>query len=90
MLLQLFEEEEQPMIRHSLRVEDAVEVIILVLHDPSVKALYFALDDLAVETGSPVADAQVPRHDAAQPRNREAALPAERAVAPEKLDHWVD
>src|SRR5262249_35221412 len=71
-------------------VEDAVEMVTLVLHDPSVKALYFALDDLAVEAGSPVADTQVPRHDAAQPRNREAALPAERALAPKKLDHWVD
>src|SRR6266850_2948847 len=88
--LQFLEEDEQPMIGHPLRVENPVEVIALVLHDPGVKALDLAVDDVALQVHPPIADAQVPGHDAAQPGDREAALPTECALLPEELDHGVD
>src|SRR5205085_10696490 len=88
--LQFLEEDEQPMIGHPLRVEDPVEVIALVLDDPGVKALDLAVDALAVEAEPAIADAQVPRNDPAQPGDRKTALPADRALLPEELDHRVD
>jgi hypothetical protein len=63
--LQLFEKNQQPVIRHPLRVEDAVEVIAFVLDNTGVKTLDIALDDLAVEANSAIADPQVARHDPA-------------------------
>src|ERR1700730_13872224 len=88
--LQFLEEDEQPMIGHPLRVENPVEVVALVLDDPGVKALDLAVDRLAVEAERAIADAQVPRHDAAQAGDREAALPTECPLLPEELDHRVD
>ena len=69
--LQLLEEDEQPMIGHPLRVEDPVEMIALVLHDPGVKALDLAGDDVprrgpSRDSGS--ADAAARRRAARGPR----------------------
>src|SRR3712207_7931498 len=50
----------------SHRVEDAVEVVDLVLHHPGVQAVGLALDRRAVEAEAPVADARRARHEAAQ------------------------
>src|SRR5215469_15155343 len=90
MPLQLLEEDEQAMIGDPLRVEDAIEVIAFVLDDPRVEALDLALDDFAVEPRAAIADPQVSRYDAAQPGDRQAALPSERPLAPERFDHRVD
>src|SRR5262249_3647170 len=88
--LQFLEEDEQPMIGHPLRVEDPVEMIALVLDDPGVKALDLAVDDVPLQVDPPIPDAQVPRHDAAQPGDRETALPTECPLLLEELDHRVD
>jgi hypothetical protein len=88
--LQLFEKDQQSMIGHSLRVENPVEVITFVLDNSGVKSLDLTLDYLTAETGSAIADPQVPRHDASQTRHRETALPAERPLGPDGLDHRVD
>ena len=45
--------DQQPMVGHPLRVEDAVEVVAFVLHDAGVKALDLALDDARRRGRSP-------------------------------------
>src|SRR5690349_2673915 len=52
--LQLLEKDEEPVIGHPLRIEDAVEMIAFVLNDPGVKAFDIVLDHLAVEPGPAV------------------------------------
>src|SRR6266404_1827086 len=88
--LQLLEKNQQPMVRHPLRVEDPVEVVAFVLDDPGVKPFDLALDDLSVEAGAAIAHPQMPRHDPPQAGNREAALPAEGPFMAERLYHWID
>src|SRR5208283_3799656 len=78
------------MIGHSLGVEDPVEVVAFVLHDPGVKAFDLPLDRLAGGSGPAIADPQMPRHDATQPGNREAPLPTKCPLPPEHLDHRID
>src|ERR1700724_3482543 len=78
------------MVRHALRIEHAVEMVAFVLDDAGVEPLGLALDYLAVEPGSAIPDAQVTRHDAGLPGNRQAALPSERPLPSNGLDHWVD
>src|SRR5205823_6246235 len=70
--------------------ENAVEMVAFVLDDAGVEPLDLALDDLAVEAGPAIADVQVTRHDPAQSGNRQAALPAERPLPSNGLDHRVD
>src|SRR5580693_4507794 len=65
-------------------------MVAFVLDDAGVEPLDLALDYLAVEPGSAIPDAQVARHDAAQPGNRQAALPSERPLPSNGLDHRVD
>src|SRR5580704_9470211 len=65
-------------------------MVAFVLDDAGVEPLDLALDYLAVEAGSAIPDAQVTRHDAAQPGNRQAALPSERPLPSDGLDHRVD
>jgi len=88
--LQLFEENEQPVVGHPLRIEDPVEVIAFVLDDPGMKALDRTLDDLRLGTRSAIADAQVAWHDAAQSRNGQTAFPTERALISNQLDDRID
>jgi hypothetical protein len=57
MPLQLFEEDEQPVIGHPLRVKDPVEVIAFVLDDPGMEAPDRALDDIPLGTRSAIANA---------------------------------
>src|SRR5271167_3179088 len=90
MALHFLDKYQQPMVRHALRINNAVEMVAFVLDDASVEPLDLALDHFAVEAGAAVADMQVSRHDAAQSRNRQAALPAERALPSDRLDHRVD
>src|SRR5438105_381217 len=78
------------MIGHALRVEDAVEMIAFMLHDPGMKTRRLALDHRAVEPERAIADPQMARHDAAQPGNRQAALPPEGALVTDRLDDRVD
>jgi hypothetical protein len=57
MPLQLFEEDEQPVIGHPLRVKDPVEVIAFVLDDPGMEAPDRTLDDIPLGTRSAIANA---------------------------------
>src|SRR5271167_2154723 len=88
--LELFEENQQTMVGQPLRVQNPLEVIAFVLNDAGVKAFGLALDGFAVEVGCAVADAQMARDNPAQTRNRQATLPAQRAVTAQQLDHGVD
>src|SRR5580693_7107313 len=65
-------------------------MVAFVLDDAGVEPLDLTLDYHAVEAGSAISDAQVTRHDAAQPGNRQAALPAQCALPSDGLDHRVD
>ena len=58
------------------RVEDAVEVVALVLHHARVKSLDRALEAVAVLVKAGVAQTAPARHPAAHSRDREAAFPA--------------
>src|SRR5215475_11572722 len=81
MPLQFLEVNEEPVVGHPLRIEDPVEMIAFVLNNPGMKALDLALDHLAVEARPAVAHPQMPRHDPAQPGNRETAFPSECALS---------
>ena len=51
----------------ALRVQDAVQVVALVLHHPRVEAVGLARDAMAARVEGFVAQPRVARHDAAQP-----------------------
>src|SRR5581483_10913395 len=72
------------------RIEDAVEVVALVLHHARVEALDRAVDRLAKGVEAGVADLAVARHDAAHPGHRQASLPALLHLAPDRLHRRVD
>src|ERR1043165_2918424 len=78
------------MVGHPLRVKDAVEMVAFVLYDAGMKPGGFTLKDTAVEGLAAIADLEMPRHHPAQPGNRQTALPAEHALAANRLDHRVD
>ena len=69
-------EQELAHVGHTLWIEDAVQVIVLVLHDTRVKALGYALDQIAVRVIAPIADMPGPFDEATQARNRETPFPA--------------
>src|SRR4051812_42423674 len=75
-VLDLALEDQLRQILHALGIEDAVEMVALMLHHPGVKSLGRALDRLAVEPDAPVADMRRPLDPAAHPRHRKTALPA--------------
>src|SRR4051794_10099954 len=63
--LQLLDKADQAMVGDALRVENAVQVIALVLYDPSVKAGGLAFDRAFIQPDRGVADPQMARHDPA-------------------------
>src|SRR5206468_14461 len=85
MALQLLEKNEEAVVGHALRIEDAVEVVAFMLHDPGMKPRRLALEHGAVEAVPAIADVEIARNDAAQPGNRQAPFPAERALGPDRL-----
>src|SRR6266568_3095489 len=90
MALQLLEKDEKAMVGHALRIENAVEVVAFMLYDPGMKPGRLALENRAVEAVPAIADVEIARNDAAQPGNRQAPFPAERALDPDRLDDRVD
>src|SRR5262245_18547539 len=76
-MAQLFGERQQAEIGHALGIEDAVEVIALMLHHAGVKAAGLALDAFALQPESVIADAGPARHRASEAGDGEAGLPAE-------------
>ena len=88
--LQFLEVDEEAVVGHPLRIEDAVEVVAFVLHDAGMKPRRLALDRLAVEADAAIAHPQIARHNAAQPGDRQAPLPAERPLGADRLDDRVD
>src|SRR3546814_11433794 len=67
-------EGQQGEVGHALRIEDAVEMVALVLHDASMDALALAHPRHALPREAVVADASPARDLAAQPRHSTAAL----------------
>src|SRR5262245_25368703 len=72
-LVHLLGEAEQRHVGHALGVEDAVEMVELVLHDAGVEARGLALDQRAVGCDATIAHALEARHHADHPRHRQAA-----------------
>src|SRR5881394_3508059 len=69
---ELFDESEAAHVGHSLRVEDAIEMVALVLHDARVESLGETVDGVAFLVRAGIAKLRVARHDPAHARNREA------------------
>jgi hypothetical protein len=78
------------MSRIAHRVEDAVQVVALVLHHARVKAADLAADRVAERIEAVVAEARIPRHDAAQPGNRQAPFPILLDLVGQRREHRID
>ena len=87
---QLLGEAELREIRHPHRVEDAVQVIELVLHHVGLQPVSIAADRVAVAIDTTVADAHMTRHGGAQARDGKTPLPAQCHLIPQYRDHRVD
>src|SRR6185437_2824191 len=74
-IAELAVERERGHVDHPHRIEDAVEVIALVLEQHGVKPAGHALDGAAVHRLRRAPHARVARHHPVQAGNREAALP---------------
>jgi hypothetical protein len=61
-------------IGHPHGVEDAVEMVALVLHHAGMEAVRLALDWLSIQPHAAIAEMGVARHPAGQARHRQAAL----------------
>src|SRR5213079_1337434 len=72
MTLQFLGKDEEAVIGHALRVENTIEMVAFVLHDPRMKPGHLALDRVAVEVEAAIAHAQMARHNPAQSRDRQA------------------
>jgi len=83
-------EDELGEIAHALRIEHAVQMVAFMLHDAGVKALGRALDQLAPNVKTAIADMRRPLHQPAQFGNREAALPAGLDLQAHDLDFGID
>ena len=70
MTLQFLGKDEEAVIGHALRVENTIEMVAFMLHDPRMKPGHLALDRVAVEVEAAIAHAQMARHDPAQSRDR--------------------
>src|SRR5450631_2690772 len=57
-------------IANAARIEDAVQVVDLVLHDPGVEILHRAIDRGSRRIEAGIAQFAITRHQAAHPRNR--------------------
>jgi small subunit ribosomal protein S21 len=90
MPLELVEKEQVAQVDHALWVKQAVEVIAFVLEDACMKPRDLALDRLAFDPGGAVADAQMAWDDTAHAGNRQAPLPAKRALLTEQFDPRID
>src|SRR6185369_15182568 len=83
---ELFDEAETAHVGHSLRIENAVEMVAFVLHDARVESLGDTVDGIALLVRARIAKLRVARHHAAHAGNREAALPSFLDVAGEERD----
>ena len=75
---------------HAHRVEHAVEMVVLVLHDGGMGAGHLAGHRIAVGVHPLVAHAPGARHGGAQARDGEAALPADLSLLADEAQHRVD
>src|SRR5205085_2791062 len=67
-------EAEAAHVGHAHGIQDAIEVVDLVLHHAGVEPFGHAVDGLAVLVEAGVAQLEVARHDPAHARHREASL----------------
>src|SRR5262245_5937356 len=59
-------------VGHALRIQDAIEVVALVLHDARMEAVRLALERIALDVEAGIAQLRVAGHDAAHAGHREA------------------
>src|SRR5204862_6946528 len=59
MTLQFLGKDEEAVLGHALRVENAIEMVAFMLHDPRMKPGHLALDRVAVEVEAAIAHAQM-------------------------------
>src|SRR6478736_2677316 len=90
MTLQFLGKDEKAVIGHALRVENTVEMVAFMLHDPRMKPGHLALDRVAVEVEPAIAHPQMARHDPAQSRDGQATLPAISPLIADWLDNGID
>src|SRR5436309_5672140 len=90
MTLQFLGKDEEAVIGHALRVENAIEMVAFMLHDPRMKPGHLALDTVAVRIEPAIAHAQMARHNPAQSRDRQATLPAISPLITDRFDDRVN
>src|SRR6185503_16881974 len=81
---------ERRHVLDSLRIEDAVEVIALVLDDARVKAFDGTVDRSALLVEAAIAQSDIPRHETAHAGDAQAALPSLLTLGVEELDLRID
>ena len=89
-MLDLALENQFRQIGHPLRIEDAVQMIALVLHDPGMKALGDALDGSPFQTQAAISDMRRAFDPASQARDRKTSLPAALKRRLHDLDDGID
>ena len=87
---EFFLEAESREIAHALRVEYAVEMIALVLHQPGVKIFRFTFEAATLGIVATIAYSTVARHDAAQAGNAQATLPTIYDFVVRKIELGID
>jgi len=83
-------EAEVSEIGHPHGVENAVQVVIFMLHDPGVEPGCLAFDHVAVAVDAAIADPQRARHHGAHLGDREATFPVQPDLIADRLDLRVD
>ena len=81
---------EHAHVAHAHRIEDAVQVVALVLDHAGVEAVRLAFDRPALRIEALVAQARVARHPAAQAGDRQAALPSFLGLVGQRRQHRID
>ena len=77
-------------VTHPHRIQYAIEVVALVLHDARMKTVDIAGKLLALGVKPAVAQAQQARHHAAQARNGQTTLPAILKLVGQRLEDRID
>ena len=74
----------------ALRIENAVQVVALVLHDAGVEITDRPVDRPTQRVAPDIAQPSMARHEPTEPRNAQAAFPSRFALVAQELDRGVD
>src|ERR1700730_14504546 len=83
-------EAELGQIPNAARIQDPIEVVYLVLHDPSMKVPHGTIDGHTGSIKARIAQMPIPRHQPADPRHRQASFPALLLLLAQRRQGWVD